>query len=239
MFQGTLLESSSGVRKRNRWPMATAFTLQMAVAIVLVVVPLLSTGIIPLSARVPDYTPIYTPVANTPATSSGGNSGGVSVPTHATVVAVNNTGSLLNPYGKLTHGDDQTPLVPTLPCIGNCSGPPIGGGNHILPVTPPDDKKEKKERIKISHLEEGMLVRKVVPVYPRFAIPTGVQGDVKLHAVIGKDGSIQSLSVISGPPLLTGAALEAVSQWKYRPYQLNDIPVEVETYITVSFTRQR
>ena len=82
-------------------------------------------------------------------------------------------------------------------------------------------------------------MRKVVPVYPRFVLATGVQGDVKLHAIIGKDGSIQSLSVISGPPLLTGAAIDAVSQWKYRPYLLNDDPVEVETYITVSFTRQR
>ena len=238
MFQGTLLESSSGTRKRNRWPMATAFTLQMAIAAVLVLVPLLSTGIIPLSARVVDYMPVYTPVASTPVPTGGGSSGGVSIHSDPVVVAVNDRGGRINPYGKPTSGNDQTPQVPTLPFTGNCNciGQISGGGGRILPVTPPVDK---KERIRISHLSEGMLVHKVDPVYPRFVLATGVQGDVKLHALIGKDGSIQSLSVISGPPLLTSAALEAVSQWKYRPYLLNDDPVEVETYITVSFTRQR
>lgn len=236
MFQGSLLESSSGARKRNRWAMTAAFTLQMVVAAVLVVVPLLSTGIIPLSARVVDYTPVYTPVANTPVASSGGSSGGVNIPTDTNVVAINTTGGHLLPYGKLAHGDDQTVQVPTSFCTGNCTGPRLdGGGTYIPPVEPP----KTKERIRVSHLSEGMLVHKVDPVYPRFVLATGVQGDVKLHAIIGKDGSIQSLSVISGPPLLTSAALEAVSQWKYRPYLLNDDPVEVETYITVSFTRQR
>ena len=238
MFQGTLLESSSGTRKRNRWPMATAFTLQMAVAIALVIVPLLSTGIIPLSARVPDITPIYTPVANTPPPpNSRGSSSGVSVPDNSTtVVAVNTRGSLR--YGKPIPGSsDQPASVPTSFCAGNnCTGPKFEpGGGRVLP--PPEEK--TKERIKISRLEEGMLVRKVVPVYPHFVAATGVQGDVKLHAIIGKDGSIDSLSVISGPPLLTGPAIDAVRQWKYRPYLLNGDPVEVETYITVSFTRQR
>jgi len=237
MFQGTLLESSSGTQKRNHWPMATAFTVQMLVAGLLVIVPLLSTGIIPLSARVPDYTPIYTPVASTPPTNSGGSSTAVSVP-HSTVVPVYTANSVINPYGKRTSGPgDPNPQVPNLPCTGNCTGPAIApGGGHVLPLPEPE---EEKQRIKISHLSEGMLVHKVIPVYPRFVLATGVQGDVKLHAIIARDGSIQSLNVISGPPLLTNAALEAVSQWKYRPYLLNDDPVEVETYITVSFTRQR
>ena len=57
-----------------------------------------------------------------------------------------------------------------------------------------------------------------------------------LAAVIGKDGSIQNLHVLSGHPLLTQAALEAVKQWRYKPYILNGEPVEVDTQVTVNFT---
>src|SRR5438309_3397345 len=125
MFQGTLLESSSGTQKRNHWPMATAFTVQMLVAGLLVIVPLLSTGIIPLSARVPDYTPIYTPVASTPPPSNTGNSSGVSVPQHATVVPVYNTRSLLGPFRTQPQGPSgPTGEIPNVPsCTGNCTGP--------------------------------------------------------------------------------------------------------------------
>ena len=239
MFQETLLESSPATRQRSRWSMATAFTLQMIIASVLVIVPLLSTGIIPLSARVVDFTPIYTPIASTPPPSNTGNSSGVSVPQHATVVPVYNTHSLLGPFRTLPPGPSgPTGEIPNVPsCTGNCTGPaiPMPYG-HVLPVPEPE---EKKQRIKVSHLSEGMLLNKVVPVYPRMAIPTGIQGDVKLHAIIGKDGAIEALTVMSGHPMLTGAALDAVSQWKYRPYLLNGDPVEVETYITVTFTRER
>jgi len=65
----------------------------------------------------------------------------------------------------------------------------------------------------------------------------GIQGEVRLHAVIAKDGTIQSLSVTSGQPILAQAALEAVRQWRYRPYLLNGKAVEVETFITVNFRK--
>jgi periplasmic protein TonB len=64
-----------------------------------------------------------------------------------------------------------------------------------------------------------------------------VQGPVVLAAVIGKDGTIQGLRVVSSAsPLLNQSALEAVKQWRYRPYILNGEPVEVDTTITVNFT---
>jgi len=86
-------------------------------------------------------------------------------------------------------------------------------------------------------MDEGLLINRVIPVYPAMAAHAGVQGEVKLHAIIARDGTIQSLSVISGHPLLTMAAMEAVQQWKYRPYVLNGEAVEVDTYITVNFKR--
>ncbi|HET6936514.1 MAG TPA: energy transducer TonB, partial [Candidatus Angelobacter sp.] len=60
-------------------------------------------------------------------------------------------------------------------------------------------------------------------------------GVVKLHAIISKEGTIQSLNVISGHPMLVAAAIDAVSQWRYRPYLLNGQAVEVETFITIHF----
>jgi protein TonB len=77
----------------------------------------------------------------------------------------------------------------------------------------------------------------VEPIYPRIATLTGIQGQVKLHAIIARDGTIQSLNAISGHPLLVHAALDAVGQWRYRPYVLNGEAVEVETFITVNFRK--
>jgi protein TonB len=89
----------------------------------------------------------------------------------------------------------------------------------------------------VSQLTEAQLLNKVEPVYPRIAVLSGVQGQVLLHAIIARNGTIQSLNVISGPPLLIRAATDAVSQWRYRPYVLNGEAVEVETFITVNFKK--
>ena len=87
-------------------------------------------------------------------------------------------------------------------------------------------------------LSEAQLVNRVEPVYPHVAVLTGIQGEVKLHAIIARDGRVVSLNVISGHPVLARAAEEAVSQWRYRPYYLNGQAVEVETFITVNFKRE-
>jgi protein TonB len=81
-----------------------------------------------------------------------------------------------------------------------------------------------------------MIVNKVQPVYPPLARQTRVQGTVRLHAIISKDGSVQQLEVMSGHPLLVQAALDAVKQWRYRPTLLNGEPVEVDTTIDVIFS---
>jgi TonB family protein len=89
----------------------------------------------------------------------------------------------------------------------------------------------------ISVSSEARLLVRVEPIYPHIAKITGIQGQVKLHAIIARDGTIQSLNAISGHPLLVHAALDAVGQWRYRPYVLNGEAVEVETFITVNFRR--
>jgi protein TonB len=83
---------------------------------------------------------------------------------------------------------------------------------------------------------EGNLISKVQPIYPPLARQARIQGSVLLRAIISRSGTIKDLNVISGHPMLVGAAIEAVRQWHYRPYVLNDEPVEVETQITVNFS---
>jgi protein TonB len=86
---------------------------------------------------------------------------------------------------------------------------------------------------------QGLLLQRVTPEYPPIARIAGVQGLVVLHALIGKDGTVQNLQVVSGNPLLTTAALDAVKQWRFKPYMLNGEPTNVESQITVSFNLNR
>jgi protein TonB len=81
----------------------------------------------------------------------------------------------------------------------------------------------------------GLLLAPIQPAYPAIARAAGVQGTVMLEAVISKAGRIESLHVVSGPPLLRDAALNAVAAARYKPYLLNGEPTEVQTTITVMF----
>jgi protein TonB len=81
-----------------------------------------------------------------------------------------------------------------------------------------------------------MLIQKTIPVYPPIAKAARVSGTVVLQAIISKQGTIENLRVISGPAMLQQAAQDAVRQWRYRPYLLNNAPVEVETTVNVVFT---
>jgi protein TonB len=96
------------------------------------------------------------------------------------------------------------------------------------PATPP--------RVKVGGVvQAAKIVRQVMPVYPPLARQARISGTVRLEAVIGRDGVIQSLQVMSGHPWLAHAALDAVRQWVYRPTLLNGEPVEVLTQIDVNF----
>lgn len=80
-----------------------------------------------------------------------------------------------------------------------------------------------------------MLQSQVDPVYPMIAKRARVQGTVKLHAIISAQGGIESLQVVEGHPMLVAAAMDAVKQWRYKPYMLDGQPVEVETTVFVNF----
>jgi TonB family protein len=80
-----------------------------------------------------------------------------------------------------------------------------------------------------------LLVKKVPPNYPQMAHDARIQGQVVMRALIDKDGNIADLTLVSGNPMLAPAAIEAVKQWKYKPYLINGQPVKVETQIFVNF----
>jgi periplasmic protein TonB len=80
-----------------------------------------------------------------------------------------------------------------------------------------------------------LLIQKIEPAYPPLARAARIQDEVVLTANISKTGEIQNLILISGHPMLVPAAIEAVRQWRFRPFLLNGEPVEVETTITLTF----
>jgi protein TonB len=93
-----------------------------------------------------------------------------------------------------------------------------------------------KKLIISSGVMQGMLLQKTTPVYPPIAKAARVSGTVVLQATISKTGAIENLHVVSGPAMLQQSALDAVKSWRYRPYLLDGVPVEVETTVNVIFT---
>lgn len=120
--------------------------------------------------------------------------------------------------------------------VGNAPGGMLGS---VLASVPPAQSPRiaTPQRIRVSSgVSQGLLVKKVAPLYPSDARDQNIQGTVLLQATIDREGNVSSLQLISGHPLLAPAAIEAVKQWKYRPYYLSGNPLEVETQIQVNFT---
>lgn len=234
MFRESLLDSSPSQSHQKRWPMATAFVLESIAAGIVIVIPLLSTGVIPVSAsfRCPTVLPVVRADIQ-PVHLSGGK--GSILHSAASVVPVSNNPNQIH-YGQSR--DLASSVIPNADLnVGpGGPGPDVAVCTNCIPVVQPPSHERP---FPVSHLSEAQLVHRVEPVYPRMAVLAGLQGEVRLHAIIAKDGTIQSLSVTSGHPILAQAALEAVQQWRYRPYLLNGKAVEVETFITVNFRKDR
>jgi protein TonB len=112
-----------------------------------------------------------------------------------------------------------------------------GGVTDMFANSGPKVKAAAPKKVSISAgVMVGMLIQKTQPVYPPIAKAARVSGTVVLQATISKGGQIEGLHVISGPAMLQQAAMDAVRTWRYRPYLLNNEPVEVETTVNVIFT---
>jgi peptidyl-prolyl cis-trans isomerase A (cyclophilin A) len=132
------------------------------------------------------------------------------------------------------NADDKplTPVVLQKVTIANELPPPPPPGEASAPTPGAAPR-----RISISAgVAVGLLVSKAPIVYPIDAKKAGVSGTVVLSAIIGRDGTVEDLQVVSGPEMLQQAALDSVKQWRYRPYLLNGEPEEVRTTINIIFT---
>jgi protein TonB len=118
--------------------------------------------------------------------------------------------------------------------VGNRTTGVIGSMGPSIAVAPPPPPVPTRP-LGVSRWAEGNLIYRVQPDYPPIARQAGIHGTVELRAVISKSGTIENLVVVAGHPMLVKSAIDAVRDWRYRPYLLNNEPIEVETEITVNF----
>lgn len=139
---------------------------------------------------------------------------------------------------SLPHQTEAQLAPPSLDAVAGTAKPGLPGMVSSAKVDVPKlaAAPPAPQRIQVSQgVTQGLLVRQVKPQYPAMARESRVEGDVVLAAVIGKDGVVNDVRAISGPALLIHAAIQAVRQWRYKPYLLNGQPVEVETQVKVQF----
>jgi periplasmic protein TonB len=242
MFEQSLLIDHSVPRKTATF--AASLTTQILVAGVLLVAPLFYHEVLPV-LRMPDIVPVLArwrppeaPVAELEPAAPSNGLAGPSV-FHPPVVLHTDY-----PQAGMTIVDYDTPALPAtsgiaLPIGSSTLLPRFEGPSTTTPIKPGVVKPPETPVLVGGDVQAAKLIKRVVPVYPRQASQFRISGTVHLLGIIAKDGTIQRLQVLSGHPLLRQAALDAVSQWVYRPTILNGQPVEVEAPIDVIFTLSR
>ena len=220
-----------------------AWVLQSMLIVFAVVLPLLQTVALP---RLEILTPVGAPPgAPPPKAPNPVRDAGHSRPTP--VIDAEGLHAPVRIPQKIDRTADPQREVGTAepPCsyciVGGIPGEPSPGPGILRNLTPQPAEAtpppKPASRVVISAgVQQGFLVHQVQPVYPAIARTARVEGTVVLAAVINRDGTIQNLHSLSGHPMLVQAALDAVKQWRYRPYMLSGQPVEVETQISVIFT---
>jgi periplasmic protein TonB len=229
-------EQKARERKIRRRALAISIALQSAVIVILVLVPLLGR-----TEKLP-YT-LFTPIPQ------------YYHSTHERVVEARPTGPAQRRECVVCFDRNLSSHPATQSTVRQAEGPigdpnigiNVGPGDHSDGLNifdprrgpkPPDDvDRNQRRRISVGGaVQQAMLTHRVEPGYPPLARQLRVSGQVHLRAIISTDGSIESLQVMDGPPLLVQSAMDAVRQWHYQPTKLNGQPVEVETIITVVYT---
>src|SRR5438309_8122633 len=243
MFEDSLIESGGRLKTKRGATTLVSFILQVGLVGLLVLVPLIFTEALPKQQLMtflvapPPPPPPPPPAAPMPK-----------------VVKVVQTdivnGQLRTPTKipqKVQMIKEEEAPPPVMAATGVVGGVPGGvpggsmggvlgsiagaGSNVAMP------KVATPQRVRVSSgVSQGLLVRRVNPTYPPLARQARIQGTVILQAQISKTGDIENLQLVSGHPMLAPAAIEAVKQWKYKPYLLNGEPVEVDTQVQVNFT---
>lgn len=238
MFEDSTFESSGRIRTRSRaWGVA-AFAFNTSILGALIVIPLIYPEALPrhwmnmllvapapppAASKPPEVKPTQE-FRGTPQLTSLG----LTVPTRipSTIRMIDR---------REAPGDGQ--LLTMDNGTGVPGGSPFGGGVTPQPrvvIAPPKGPQRISQGV-----ADGLVIDRVIPVYPPIAREAGVQGTVMLEATISADGTIGNVRVISGNAMLQQAAIDAVSRWRYRPYLLNGQPVEVEATVSVVFSLGR
>ena len=242
MFEDSLIESGGRLKTKRGVTSLISFMIQIGIICVMVLIPLIFTEALPKGQMM--FMLVAPPPPPPPP------------PPAAAVVHVVKqiqsdivNGQLRTPTKipkKILENLKEDEAPPQMAAAGVVGGVPggipggqmggvIGGIISSTPMAVP--KVATPQRVRVSSgVQSGLLVRKVNPTYPPLARQARIQGVVILQAQISKDGSIENLQLISGHPMLAPSAIEAVKQWKYKPYLLNGEPVEVETQVQVNFT---
>jgi protein TonB len=233
MFEDSLIESGNRLKTKRGRTTAFAVVLQVGIIIIMILIPLMFTEALPkamtmtfLAAPPPPAAPVKV------------------IKVVETDVVNNQLRTPTKIPKKVEMIKEEEAPPPQAGVVGGVPGGVPGGSmggvmGSIIGSTPTAiPKVATPQRVRVSAgVTQGLKIKNVTPVYPQMAKIARVQGPVVLAAIIGKDGSIQNLHVIStASPLLNQAAMDAVKQWRYRPYILNGEPVEVDTQITVNFS---
>lgn len=244
MFEDSLVESGGKLRTKRGATTAVSFFVQILLIGVLVLLPLVFTDALPKQQLM---TFLVAPPPPPPPPPPPAAAPEVKIVKKLTTELDN--GELRTPTKipkkiQMIKEDEAPPpssgvagVVGGVP--GGVPGGAVGGvlGGIISGTPTAVPKAATPQRVRVSQgVSQGLLIHQVKPAYPPLARQARIQGVVVLQAVIGKDGNIQNLKVVSGHPMLAPSALEAVKQWKYKPYYLNGEPVEVDTTINVNFT---
>ena len=243
MFEDSLIESGGKLKTKRGWTSLLSFIIQAMIVGVMVLIPLIFTEALPKAQLMtflvaPPPPPPPPPPAAAP----------VKIVHQVQTDIVN--GQLRTPtkipkkVEMIKEDEAPPPVMAATGVVGGVPGGVPGGsmGGVLGSIASAGavvamPKIATPQRVRVSSgVQSGLLIRKVQPTYPPLARQARIQGTVVLQAQISKTGDIENLQLVSGHPMLAPAAIEAVKQWKYKPYLLNGEPVEVETTVQVNFS---
>jgi periplasmic protein TonB len=240
MFEDSLIESGNKLKTKRLGTTILSFLLQVGLVGVLILIPLIYTDALPkgnlmtfLVAPPPPPPPPPPPAAAVKVVKIQSEviNGQLRTPTKIP----NKVQMIKEEEAPPDLGAGGVPGGVPGGIPGGSTGGVMGGilssANAAIP------KVATPQRVRVSSgVSTGLLIKKVTPNYPQLAKQARIQGSVVLQAEISKEGTIQNLQLISGHPMLAPAAIEAVKQWRYKPYLLNGEPVAVETQVVVNFS---
>ena len=234
MFEDSMLESGGRIKSKSRYWMIVTFSLNAAIVATLILIPLIYPEALPknsltasISAPPPPPPP---PMKVVPVKMVSEIDQGLHAPTKIPkdIKMVKEEAPPSTSVGVVGAGMGAS--------TGGAAGGVFGGmGAGTAPVINVAKPKPTGPARISSGVMQGQILQKTQPVYPPIAKAAHMQGTVTLHAIISKTGTIESLTAISGPEMLKGAALDAVKSWRYKPYLLNGEPTEVDTTVIVNF----